>query len=236
MHIEFQATTPIEMPWRMLNYRVAINCSNNEWKKPPTPIRQVVIYLRPKTINNGVKLRHHKLGFDYEETTIEKLVEHFEFDTKQHGFHLNLMILLGAGTPNQRHWRDLYRVACQMQSLEQRSDAVVMLEVLSELVKQRDFVRKELKKMPVTLNIRNTVYGEDIYDAGYNAGNDVGQRQVLEAILTRAIYRQNINAAALEEIRTLELPALHELEELISEGISFWDAVENLGLNSAFSK
>ncbi|MGO7861643.1 hypothetical protein ACC676_08530 [Rhizobium ruizarguesonis] len=43
LHIEFQATAPTIMPWRMLNYRIAIGFHSKRWKHPEVPIRQIAL-------------------------------------------------------------------------------------------------------------------------------------------------------------------------------------------------
>lgn len=238
LHIEFQATTPGEMSWRMLNYRLAIGFHSTRWKAPQTPIRQIVLYLRHKRLTAGNKIVEKDLSFDHEETTISMLVEGRIFDINRNSFHLNLMILLGADQ-NERNiqdkWRQLCRFACRTQGIEERSDRIIMLETLATLVGQRQFVRRELKNMPVTVNVRETVYGEEIYDSGYRNGYDIGRKIELERRLSRWVHRLNVAASALDDIKGLDVEEMVELEDQLSDGVEFWDAVRSLGIASAFT-
>lgn len=235
LHIEFQSAAPANMPWRMLNYRTAIFFREKRWKVPEPPIRQVVIYFCKKTEVEGPKLKGNKLAFDYEEFTIQRLTRGFEFDLKTHGFDLNLLILLGQERINYRDWSAICKAACETPDIMERSDRVIMIETLFQLREKSDFVKKELRKLPLELSVRATSYGKEIYDDAYGDGFDEGGKRQLIKIVSRYIVSENVGALALEDVKRLDVHKLEALEEALATGLPFMEALDELQLGDSFS-
>ncbi|WP_146000413.1 hypothetical protein [Sinorhizobium medicae] len=235
LHIEFQSTSPANMPWRMLNYRTAIFYREKRWKVPEPPIRQIVIYFCKKSEVEGPKLKGKKLAYDYEEFTIQRLTRGHEFDLAAHSFDLNLLILLGQETTNYRDWSALCKAACKTRDIMERSDRVIMIETLFQLREKSDFVKRELRKLPLELSVRDTTYGKEIYDDAYGDGFDDGGKRQLIKIVSRYIVSQNVPALALEEVKRLNVHQLESLEEALATGLLFLEAVEEVSLGDSFS-
>lgn len=244
LHVEFQTASEAEMPWRMLNYRVAITERESGWIEPHVFIRQIVLYFGRTQTGMRPLLKTDEINFNFEVIDVRKAVPPgLSVDLKQ-SFEKNLLIALAAGkivnrrwVANANEWRKLAWQACQFQRKERRSDCVRTVELFATLRRMESAVAEILQEtleMPLDFDIENTVYSKQLYvqgrSDGYHAGISAGLRTLRE-LVERKFRRAGAEDGDLIYLRDLNMDTLSALHEELEDGTSFDDALRNVGVN-----
>lgn len=105
LHLEFQTGNEVEMPWRMLNYRVAMMERESNWKPPLVAMRQIVLYFGLHRNSMPCCLITKEIHFGFEVRDIRSAVPRGSRVDRRNSFEKNLLIALASGRLEGRSWK-----------------------------------------------------------------------------------------------------------------------------------
>ena len=213
-HLELQSTNDPAMPWRMLEY-FSLLCQY--YGQPPL---QQVLYVGEALLTMPARLEYPTLAFQYELIDIRTLDGATLLTSPS--LEDNLLALL-CRLPNPRG--AIQHLLARIASLvgTARADALAKLVILAGLRRLHPLVREEMQQMPITINIQENPFLQEIFEEGKQegrqAGRQEGRQEEAAVLLGRLLERrfgplppwaQQLLAAA--DIASLETWGLRLLE------------------------
>ncbi|PWE55502.1 hypothetical protein DEM27_15750 [Metarhizobium album] len=248
LHIEFQTHSEPEMPWRMLNYRVAMMERECEWKPPFVPMRQIVLYFGFYKHSMPNALTAEAIRFEYEVHDIRGVIDGGTRVDRSLTFEKNLLIALAAGKtvgtrwiPDFDQWEELVIIAGSLPSKERRSDCLRMAEVFSVLRGAQRHVANLIaryRSMPIDVNISETTFTKEVFDQGDAHGYDRAYHEISDEIealrssLKLRLTRSDATDTQAEALATLSFSRLIEMCKLLDGGTAATDALTEMNLIS----
>jgi predicted transposase YdaD len=164
-HLELQSTGDPAMPWRMLEYYGLIR------QRYQAPVLQQVLYVGqgPSTLADGLAL--DQLSFRYQVVDIR------DIDCRSllasPSLEDNLLALLCRLHDEGEAVRAvLGKIAALDQN--QRRDALERLQILCGLRPLQAAIESEVKRMPITLNLRDNPFFREAFAEGEERGRNAG--------------------------------------------------------------
>lgn len=170
-HLELQTANDNTMPSRMLEY---FSLLFNTYHQEPF---QQVLYVGHKTLTMRNHLTLHKLRFEYTLIDIRTIDCHPLLESQDIADNL-LAILCGIeGRERDIVRQILYRIA-QVTSKERRDlwEQLLILTGLRDLQIQ-ELVKQEGRKMPITVDMGETIWGKELFNQGKLSGILEGERR-----------------------------------------------------------
>lgn len=209
VHLEFQSTNELDMPWRELEYYTLIY---RQCRRIP---RQLVIYVGRAKLRMAGKIEHPKLKYEYDLLDIRKiaaapLLASAEVETNIIGF------LCGQGA-TQANLRRILKKISQLKG-KRRRDALEKLALLAGLRVRSEIFAKEAIKMGLEAEIRDN----PIINYYFKEGQQEGEINLLRKQLRKRFgqlpewtneYLKKATTSELEEVglRLLEAASLEEV-------------------------
>jgi hypothetical protein len=221
LHIELQSTNDPDMPWRMLEYAVAI------YRRLGKFPRQLVLYVGNGRMRMGSSIREAGMDFRYDLLDIRDV----DGETLLQSDHIadNLLAIL-TGTTD--YLSTIRRIIGKIARLEhgRREDALRKLLILSGMRGLAKTVEREKNNIPVTFDIMdNEVLGPMIrkgLEQGLEQGRGEG-RKVITALLEQRFGKlpawvgERLSRSPLGDtdlaLRMVNAKSLEELQSLLSE-------------------
>src|SRR5262245_19963959 len=217
-HLELQSTNDPAMPWRMLEY-FGLLCQY--YGQPPL---QQVLYVGEALLTMPARLEYPTLAFQYELIDIRTLDGATLLASPSLEAKL-LALLCRLPNPRGAVQRLLARIASLVGTA--RADALAKLVILAGLRRLHPLVREEMQQMPITINIQENPFLQEIFEEGKQEGRQEGRKEEAAVLLGRLLERrfgplppwaqQQLAAADLASLETwgLRLLAATSLEEVL---------------------
>ncbi|NJO18020.1 MAG: DUF4351 domain-containing protein [Thioploca sp.] len=170
-HLELQTANDITMPQRMLDYFALLFTTYQQ-----EPFQQV-LYVGNKTLSMTNHLILTKLQFEYEIIDIRHLDCQPRLESPDIEDNLLAILCRIEGHEREVVRRILYRIA-QVTSKERR-DLWEQLLILTGLrsIQVQELVKQEGQKMPITVDMGETIWGKELFEQGEHKGFLEGERK-----------------------------------------------------------
>jgi predicted transposase YdaD len=184
VHAEMHGYWMEDFPLRNLQHWTIIY---EQYKRAP---RQVVVWVgNGKPVKPGLSFPPH-LEYSYEVIDARDLdpEELLAGDVDEAIF----AVLCKIGNGESERKRIVTRILARIEELplEQRRDALLRLLILSGMRGLTALVRKEAEHMPLTIDIHENEFLEDVFQDGKKAGRDEGRREAARELLLTLLERK----------------------------------------------
>ncbi|MEW6125458.1 MAG: hypothetical protein AB1757_00225 [Acidobacteriota bacterium] len=161
LHLEFQSHNDAEMRWRMLEYYLLIRTL---FGQPPF---QVVIYLGKELMNFSTRVRDNRLSYRYDAIDVREIDS--EVLLASDSVEDNLLSILCHNGSSVQSIRKILRNA---KSLPEKKflDNVEKLLILSGLRNVEEVVIREVKRMPVAIDLMENKVIRKYFEQGEQSG------------------------------------------------------------------
>ena len=186
-HLELQTANESTMPERMLDY---FSLLFNTYRQEPF---QQVLYVGSKTLSMTNHLTLTKLQFEYEVVDIRQIDCRPLLESPNLEDNLLAILCRIEGREREVVQRILHRIA-QVTSKERR-DFWEQLLILTGLrsIQVQELVKPEGQKMPITVDMGETIWGKELFEKGERQGILEGERRgklkgealILQRLLTK---------------------------------------------------
>jgi predicted transposase YdaD len=220
-HLELQSAGDAAMPWRMLEYYALIR------QHYQAPVLQQVLYVGhgPNTLADSIAVDH--LRFRYQVVDIR------DIDCREllvsPSLEDNLLALLCHLHDEGEAVRSvLGKIAALDQN--QRRDALERLEILCGLRPLQATIASEVRRMPITLNLKDNPFFQEAFAEGEEQGRVEGRVEGEHRLLSKQLERRfgplpeavmaRLTAAGSEELERwgVRLLTARSLAEVFAEG------------------
>jgi len=167
-HLELQTANDVTMPQRMLDYfALILNTYHQE------PLQQV-LYVGDKTLKMANRLTLNKLQFEYEVVDIRTIDCRPLLESPDIEDNLLAILCRIEGKEREVVRQILYRIT-QINSKERR-DLIEKLLILTGLrnIDIQELVKWESHKMPITVDMSETIWGQELFNNGLLEGERRG--------------------------------------------------------------
>jgi predicted transposase YdaD len=220
-HLELQSAGDAEMPWRMLEYYSLIR---RHWQ---APVLQQVLYVGqgPNTLADTLAV--DRLNFSYGVINIRDIdCRHL---LASPSLEDNLLALLcGLHDERQAVRAVLGKIAGLGEN--QRRDALERLEILCGLRPLKAAIQGEVKRMPITLNLKENPFFQEAFAEGEERGRQQGVAEGEHRLLSKQLGLRfgPLPEAVMERLRAADsdqlerwgvrLLTVQSLDEVFGEG------------------
>jgi len=165
-HFELQSGADSEMPWRMLEYYFLIR---KTYKQAPL---QFVIYVGNESNPIRSAILEKDLSFSYTVIDLRRVSAEFLLESDLLGD--NLLAILCDMKENAQSVIQTVVERVKRAPEKERSDLITKLMILSELRSLEPDVLREVRRMPITVNLLESEYWRGVYEQGISEGRNQG--------------------------------------------------------------
>lgn len=167
-HLEIQSDNDETMPLRMLEYFILIR---QQYKQP---IIQQVLYVGREKMTMSNRIEERTLQFHYELINIQQIDCHLLLQSPS--VEDNILALLCRMEQSTEMIQTILGKIAQLH-VNARRDALEKLQILVGLrgMELQQILNREIKKMPISVDMRNTVWYQEVFSEGRLEGEQKGR-------------------------------------------------------------